>query len=232
MPHATRRECADSSSTVRRRYFAGAQRGGLDIAELEWPPGDAETEWLVRWRSAAQLARASMQVIITYVLLAEGWVPWTVATESALIPAWWGLWAARSLAGGDIIARMLDGALCGLFTSDRDPALAATRVRQGGGELYLLAQYGGMVLRDGRGSRRGGPRCVNDTRGRRARQTAALRDDSALVVLPFVEARPISAVYAIEMRRLAASCQEPGALVDLLRCDDAQMRDFRDMCPP
>ena len=173
MPHATRRECADSSSTVRRRYFAGAQRGGLDIAELEWPPGDAETEWLVRWRSAAQLARASMPVIITYVLLAEGWVPWTVATESALIPAWWGLWAARSLAGGDIIARMLDGALCGLFTSDRDPALAATRVRQGGGELYLLAQYGG----DGTTRRSGQPawRAAVRKRYARAARTADRR---------------------------------------------------------
>ena len=180
-------------AAVRRRYFTGVQHGGLDIAELEWRPGDAETEWLARWRSAAQLARASMPVIVTYVLLAKGWEPWTVAMESALIPAQWGLWAARPLVGGDIIAWMLDGTLCGLFASDSDPALAAARVRQGGGELYLLAQYGGVVLRDGRGSRRGGPRCMNDARGRRARQNALLRDDGALVVLPFTEVQPMSA---------------------------------------
>ena len=70
-----------------------------------------------------------------------------VARESELIPAQWGLWAARPLAGGDIVAWMLDGTLCGFFASDRDPALTAARVRQGGGELYLLAQYGGTVLR-------------------------------------------------------------------------------------
>ena len=60
-------------------------------------------------------------------------------------------------------------------------------------ELYQLDQYGGVVLRDGRGSRQGGPRCANDARGRRERQSAVLRDDGALVVLPFAEAQPLRA---------------------------------------
>jgi len=202
------------AEATRRRHFAGAQHGGLDIAEVEWRPGEAEVGWLSRWRSAEQLARTSMPVIVTYVLLAEGWVPWTVARESALIPGQWGLWAARPLASGDIVAWMLDGTLCGLFASDRDPALTAARVRQGGGELYLLAQYGGTVLRDGRGSRRGGPRCANDARGRRARQNTILRDDGALVILPFGEVRPLSACMSaaeVKASELTYSYDGPSA---------------------
>ena len=171
------------------------------MAEVQWQPGDEHGGWLDQWVSPQQRRQTRVPIIVTYVRLSRGWVPWTIAMESALLPGQWGLFAAFHMAGGEIVGWMRDGLLCGLFESDDDPALRKERVDRGGSELYQLDEYGGVMLRDGRGARRGGPRNANEARGVRQYQNARLLMDGALVVLPFKEIRALRADMSDGERR-------------------------------
>ena len=187
---------SDSASI---KFYSGETHGGLELAEVWWS-GEAHASadrasgaWADSWVSSRQRRRTRLPIVITYVRLARGWVPWTVAMESALLPGQWGLWAAFTMQSGEIIGWMRDGLVCGWFESDDDPDLRAERERRGGNELYELDRHGGVELRDGSGARRGGPRCANDARYVRRYQNALLRADGALVVRPFAEIRALRA---------------------------------------
>ena len=143
--------------------------------------------------SLRQRQRTRLPIIVTYVRLARGWVPWKIAMESALLPGQWGLWAAFTMHSGEIVGWMRDGLVCGWFKGDGDPNLRAERERRGGDELYELDRHGGVELRDGKGARRGGPRCANDARDIRRNQNARLLADGALVVPLFAEIRALRA---------------------------------------
>ena len=183
------------------RYYSGERHGNVELAEVEWRPGDADGDWLDLWVAPQRRRQTSVPIIVTYVRLSRGWVPWTVAMESALLPGQWGLFAAFRMPIGEIVGWMQDGLLCGLFRSDNDPALMTERASRTSDELYQLDEYGGVVLRDGRGARRGGPRCANDARGMRQFQNARFLADGALVVPPFKEIAALRAGMSDAERR-------------------------------
>jgi hypothetical protein len=96
-----------------------------------------------------------------------------------------GLFAAIDLDPGEVIGCMLDGYLLGLFDSLDSPELEATRSSVGGGYLFIHYAHEGVVLRDGRGSRSGGPRSSNDSKDLRKGNNARLDYDGFLRVAPY-----------------------------------------------
>ena len=127
------RDCANT------KFYSGEAHGELELAEAWWSgeshdgADGAGGAWLDPWVSLRQWQRTRLPIVVTYVRLARGWVPWTIAMESALLPGQWGLWAAFTMQSGEIIGWMRDGLVCGWFKGDGDPNLRAERASKAAG---------------------------------------------------------------------------------------------------
>lgn len=199
MGRGARRQCAGAGpgaaaacvlrelpKAPRCAVFQGKKHGNNKLAECKWEVSDGVDAgaFLDRWVGAEERAQSRLPIVLTLVKFPDGWVPWTLAMESCLLPGQLGLFGARRLETGDIVSWMLDGRRVGVV--DDEDGVEGLMTTVGGvvrKYMYLIQGKGEQyVLMDGEAARDGGAKRANDARGLRKGNNAEFFDDGALRV--------------------------------------------------
>ena len=190
-----------------RREYHGPSHGGR-LAELEWSAAEAAhlPEPLIPWFDLMGLGALPkhLGVIVTYLDHQGEWLPATLATESAVCPGEWGLFAARRLTGSELVGTMCDAAPLGVTRPGSAHAAAMVAAAGGPQARFLLESPAGdrhVRLYDGAACRPGGPRVANDPRGTGRHANCLLLEPYHLYTRPHVTIEPLRPGLSPSQRR-------------------------------